>query len=76
MNKLDEESNICMKMYNDAYEAYMEAVKASANAREAFIEATKKEHAAAIASCAAYDADIEAQKRERDAYTFWSTFRI
>ena len=57
MNKLDEESDACIKMYNEAYSAYMGADdnEASADTLKAF---------------------IEAQKRERAAYTFWSTFRF
>lgn len=78
MNKLDKEIAACIKVYN---EARVEAVKASAAARETFNEAAKKEYEAVIASCAAYDADIEAQKREHAAtaaynaaYTYTDNF--
>ena len=46
MNKLDKESDACIKMYNEAHEAYIEAIKATNEAYEAFIEARKRERAA------------------------------
>lgn len=71
MNKLDEESDACIKMYNEVYETYMEAVKAANEAYSAYMGAADNKESADTLK-----AFIEAQKRERAAYTFWSTFRF
>jgi hypothetical protein len=71
MNKLDEESDACMKMYDSLHKAYVEAIKATEEAYSAYMAADDTE-----ANAEAIKALVEAQKRERDAYTFWSTFRI